>query len=160
MHVTAQHKYAATPEEVYAMLTDPAFLDSLFAGVEAESHQVSVNGSRTTATATLVAPEQVRRFTGATITAAVTIDWGQARPDGSWHGLISVDLGKLPAKMSGTATLSPAADGITTVVYDANFTISVPFLGSTLEKTAAPYVMRVIDEQQPRGQAWLATQAK
>jgi hypothetical protein len=141
------------------MLTDAAFLESLLTEAGALNHKIDVVGSRTTATVEVAAPEAARRFTGATLTATLTIDWGTARPDGSHRGPITVVFEKLPAKLSGTATLSPTATGTdtgTTVAYDADFTISIPFVGRKLEATAAPYVMRIIDAQQPRGTAWLA----
>jgi hypothetical protein len=156
VHTTTKHVYDYPIKTVYALLTDAEFLKSLFDDADTISHEVQVVGSRTSATAVLSTPQQMRRFTGSTISATLLIDWGELHSDGSYHGVISSDLKGLPAQLSGTASLHPTASG-TTVVYDTDFVISVPFVGRKLETAAAPYVMQIIDAQQPLGKAWLAT---
>ena len=57
--------------------------------------------------------------------------------------------------MTGTAILRPGGKG-TTVVYEADLSVSIPFVGKKLEQSAAPSVMDGIGLQQRVGDQWLA----
>ncbi|MDR0836912.1 MAG: DUF2505 domain-containing protein [Propionibacteriaceae bacterium] len=153
MHIHAEHHYDAQPDTTYAMLTDPQFLESLLTRAGALSHTVSVSDGRTSAMARVASPAQAKKFTGDSIAFTLVIDW-RADAQG-YSGPISVDVDGLPARLSGTASIRGAEVG-TTVTYDGDFTIRIPFVGSKLEATAAPHLLKVIDAQQPLGTQWLA----
>jgi len=155
MHFRTQHSYDASPERVYAMLTDAEFLGGMMTSPSIQDHQVSVDGSHTVVRASLAAPAQVARFTGNTLQVTLDIDWATASPDGGRRGPIVVSVAKLPAKLAGTATLAPQGAG-TTVTYEGEFSVSLPLVGGKLEGMAAPYITRVLDAQQTTGRAWLA----
>jgi len=155
MHFRTQHTYDAPPERVFAMLTDPSFLDGMLAEAPVSDRQVSVNGGHTVITAGAAAPHQLARFTGDHLQVTLEVNWTSATPDGRHTGPISVSVHKLPAKLAGTATIAPVPAG-STVTYDGEFSIGIPIVGKQLEQRAAPYLTQVLDAQQAAGQAWLA----
>ena len=156
MHFRTQHRYDADPARVFAMLTDPDFLDGMFADQPGLTHQVDVRGTHTVLHVDTPAPRQITRFTGDTLHVTLDIDWAtQPATDGSRRGAMAVNVAKVPAGLTGTATIAPDDSG-TTVTYEGEFSVRIPLLGAKLEQTAAPYVTRVLDVQQTQGQAWLA----
>ncbi len=85
----------------------------------------------------------------------LTISWNPLADDGTSNGRITVVTPGMPASMGGTAHLV-SESGLSIVDYLADFVITVPLLGRTLEQAAAPYVRRVIDIQQSVGNDYLA----
>ena len=158
MHFSAQHTYDASPDRVFAMLTDADFLGSMMTSPSIKSHQVSVDGTHTVIAADAPAPSQIKRFTGDTLTITLDIDWCTVTPEGGRTGPITVVVAKLPAKLSGTATVAPQGSG-TTVTYEGEFSIRIPLVGGKLEGMAAPYITKVFDAQHLAGQDWLAEHA-
>ena len=157
MHFRTQHRYDADPARVFAMLTDPGFLDGMFAGQPGMTHQVEVSGTRTVLRVDTPAPHQAARFTGDTLHVTLDLTWAaQPAPDGTRTGPMSVSVAKVPAELSGTATIAPEG-AETTVTYEGEFAVRIPLIGRQLEQTAAPYVTRVLDVQQEQGRAWLAS---
>jgi hypothetical protein len=156
MHFHTQHHYDADTNRVYGMLTDPAFLDSLFAAADGLPHQVSVDGGHTVLRAQAPAPQQITRFTGPTLSVTLDIAWGAADASGRRSGPVSVSVAKVPASLIGTATIAADTSG-STVTYDGEFTVRIPLVGAKLERTAAPYLTQGLDAQQDLGRAWLAS---
>ena len=64
MDISTGLDFAATPEEVYAMMTDQAYLEEVCVASESISYDVSVTGSSTRTSRTLPSPESAARFTG------------------------------------------------------------------------------------------------
>ena len=60
--------FAAAPADVYAMMTDSAYLEQVCVASEAMSHHVAVSGPVTTTSRTLPAPDSAARFTGSKLT--------------------------------------------------------------------------------------------
>jgi len=57
--------------------------------------------------------------------------------------------------MTGTAILRAGGKG-TTVAYEADLNVNIPFVGKKLEQSAAPAVLSGIALQQRVGDQWLA----
>ncbi|WP_036899472.1 DUF2505 domain-containing protein [Propionibacterium sp. oral taxon 192] len=159
MQITTRHEYQATPQQVIAMMADERWLEEVARRANAQTWEVAVNGATSHVTAELAAPEKVRRFVGSALRIELDITWGAADAAGKHDGDIKVEIPGMPAKMSGAGTMMPTAlDGAegTVVEYTAEFTISIPLVGKSLEQAAAPYVTRVIDMQQEVGNDYLA----
>lgn len=159
MHLTERHTFNAAPLAVYAMSTDPVFLERACRELGALEQSVSVSGDPDAATATVeMVAETVpalAALAGGTLRFRQEMVWGPAAADGSRDARVSISVAGLPVTLAGTAHLAPAASG-STVDYDGDFTIAVPFLGPTLEKQALPFVTEVLASQQNTGNAWLA----
>ncbi len=155
MHLTSQLDFAAPPAAVAAMLTDRDFLERVCAASDAIEHSVQVDGDRTTLSRTLRAPSAAAKFTGDTITIVEETTWGPAGADGSRHGELNLRVPGLPVEMTGTAALRPGGKG-TTIAYDADLKVNIPFVGKKLEQSASPAVLEGIAVQQRVGDDWLA----
>src|SRR5690606_35668967 len=68
MDITSRAEFAATPEQVFTMLTDQGYLEQVCVASHALSYECSVQGSTTRSRRELPAPEQARKFTGASLT--------------------------------------------------------------------------------------------
>jgi carbon monoxide dehydrogenase subunit G len=154
MDFSTEHKYPAPPAAVLSMLTNKEFIELLLAKAETHDAVIEVDGNTTTASCKIDAPEKVAMFTGKFIDITLTIEWGEPAADGSYKGPIILDLGDIPAKLTGTAEILPDGTG-TKVRYAGEFNITVPFIGAKLEATAFPYIIQVIDMEQPIGLGWL-----
>lgn len=161
MKLTARHHFKASPDRVLAMLTDPAFLAHACERLGAHSHEVTVDGeasgSPTTSTRAVVeAPSEVSRFIGKTLTVVQTVAWGPRTASGGRDGRLDIAVPGLPVTLTGAAALS-GTDAETSIDYDGELTVNVPFVDRQIEEQAAPEITGVLNSQQAIGEEWLAT---
>lgn len=156
MEFTRSHTYQASPAAVHAMLTDESFWTGLVARVQPISHTIAVTGDTVRVDATLPAPAEVSRFVGATLRVTFVLELGPLGPDQSARGPFRVEVHGAPAELSGTGAMFAVPAG-TQVDYRGEFTIRIPLLGRKLEQSAAPQVLRILDEQAAAGRDWLAS---
>lgn len=155
MKITQRLDFAAAPSDVVSMMLDPAFLSDVCAASEAVSHTVTIDGSTSTATRVLTAPSAARPLTGDSISLTEVVDWGTQRPDGTYAGTLDLTAKGLPVTLVGTAQVRPGGRG-TTVDFDAELTVKLPFIGKKVEQTTAPAVIGGLEIQQRLGNAYLA----
>ena len=163
MDLHRETRYAAEPDAVFAMLTDPDFIGKRAEAAHAVRHDVTVEaagaGVRTRTHQTLPAevPDFVRRMVGDHINLDEVITWGARGPDGSRSGELRVDVANLPVTMRGTIQLVPdAGGGSTRQIVDAELKASVPLVGRKIEEAAAPAVVAGLDGMEDLGRGWLA----
>lgn len=162
MRVTAEIHYAASPADVFAMLTDSAFQERKLQRTGALTWTVDV---RPQAGGAVVAseralptdqvPEAFRSFVGQQITVTQTETWGAAGPDGSRTGTLVVEIGGAPVRMDAELALKPSAGGSVQTV-DGDLKARVPLFGGKIERGAEPAVRAAIDAEQRIGTEWLA----
>lgn len=161
MKISAKFDYAATPQQVFAMLTDTEFQNRKCIATGALSHSVSIStkGDRTLIVnhrdmPTDGFPDFVKSMVGATLAVTETQDWGPPGHDGGREGSIKVDLGGAPLDLIGVLSLAPSARGSLESV-DANLKGRIPLIGGKIEKAAAPAIESAISVERETGQAWL-----
>jgi hypothetical protein len=162
VRVTAEIRYAATPEEVFTMLTDKTFQDRKLSRTGALSWSAEVrqeNGgavvTSTRALPTDQVPDAFRALVGQQITINQTESWGPAAPDGSRTGTLVVEVAGAPVRMNATLSLTSSGTGSVEVV-DGELKARVPLVGGRIERAAEPAVRAAIDAEERIGQAWLA----
>ena len=155
MHLTSTLDFAATPDAVSSMLTDRAYLEQVCQESDAVEYSVDVSGSVTSMRRVLHAPPAAAKFTGSTITIEETTAWSAPGADGSRKGDVRLGVPGLPVEMIMKAELRPGGRG-TTIAYDGDLTVNIPFVGKKLEQSAEPAVLSAIRLQQRVGDAWLA----
>lgn len=155
MQITSAQTYNATPDEVFAMMTDEAYLAAVCDRFGATDRTITVDGTSTTVKMALPAPQQVQKFVGAALPLNQLITWGEPAADGSRTGTLKMTVDKMPVDVTGTAVLKPAGDA-TQVNYEAEMNVKIPLVGKKLEKEAAPMVQKALDVQQQVGEAYLA----
>jgi hypothetical protein len=161
MKISATFDYSATPQRVFAMLTDADFQNRKCIATGALSHSVSISteGDRTIIInhrdmPTDGFPDFVKGMVGATLAVTETQDWGPPGHDGGREGSITVDLGGAPLDLVGVLSLAPAGEGSLESVH-ANLKAKIPLLGGKIEKAAAPAIESAISVERETGQAWL-----
>lgn len=155
MQITARHSYSASPGQILVMMADERWLAEIARRAGAQEWDVSVDTQGSHVWAAMPAPARAQRFTGPTMKVGLTIAWSPLTDVGISDGSLDVSTPGMPASMTGTAHLAP--EGAASIVtYLANFAITVPLIGKSLEQAAAPYVRRIIDIQQSVGTDYLA----
>ncbi len=157
MQIHASNDFAAEPEQVYAMLTDRVFLRANALASHPLEHSVSVDGAVTKTRRVMPTPSVAARLAGPRMAIVDEITWAPAHA-GVRTGAALIEVEGLPAKLVGTVRLSPGGRG-TLLSYDGDFTVTVPILGPSLTRQAAPLLLEAIELQQQVGDEYLAARA-
>lgn len=152
MLLQTSSRYAASVDEVRAMLTDPAFRQRVAAAQDARSADVSVEGE--TVVLDLVTPNSgipgfARKFAGETTRSITTETW--AGDEASFR----VETPGKPTSISGTRRLVAEGDA-TLDVFEAEVTAKVPLIGGKIENLMAAQFRDGTAKEHAVGVAWLA----
>lgn len=158
MDISSRAEFAATPDQVFAMLVTKEYLDEVCVASHALSYECTVAGTTTTSQRTLPAPDQARTFTGPTLNVVEQIAWGEANASGARTGQVSLTVPGQPVTMKGTVALAPGGPG-TVVELKADLKVNIPLLGKKLEQAAAPAILDGFRVQQETGSRWLASRS-
>jgi len=163
MKISATIDYAATPDEVFAMLADEEFQIRKCIATGARRHTVSIStqGDRTLIISTRDMPSDdfpsfARSMVGDTLAVTETQDWGMPGADGVRHGRLTVDIAGAPIDLDGTLSLAPGDKGSVETV-EGGLKARIPILGAKIEQAAAPAIESAIRVESETGSAWLAT---
>ena len=155
----AQH-YTASPDEVFAMLSDPEFVERkcLASGSIEASADVTSEDATTTIVSRRVLPAKLpsfaKKFVGETLTLVETQRWGDADADGSRRGTFVVDFGNNPISFTGEVLLTPEGEG-SKVETRGDLKCTVPFVGGKIEGVATEWITKYLDKEQRVGTEWL-----
>lgn len=147
-------RYDASPEDVLAMLTDPAFRSKVAEAQQARSADVTVDGG--TVRLELVTPNTdipgfARAFAGETTRSIVTERW-----DGL-SAAFSVETPGKPSGISGTRSLVADGDG-TLDTFSAEAKAKLPLIGGKIEGLIISQFKQGTATEHTVGVAWLAGQ--
>jgi hypothetical protein len=157
MQIHASNDFAASPDQVFTMLTDPVFLRANALATEPLEHDASVDGLVTRTRRVLASPSVVARLTGPTMAIIDQVTWDAV--DGPQrHGTTMIEVEGMPAKLVGTVRLAPGGRG-TVLDYDGELTVGVPIIGPSLAKQAAPLLLEALEIQQRVGDEYLSQTA-
>lgn len=156
MDISARSEFAADPATVFTMLTDRAFLERVCEASRAHAYEVAVTGDTTRTERTLSAPEAAARFTGPTLTVVEEIGWDAPDASGARSGVLTMSVPGQPVSVRGSVQLT-AASGGSVLDLSGELKVSVPLVGRTIEKSAAPAVLAGFRTQQEVGREWLAS---
>lgn len=149
--------YDAPPEDVFAMLADPAFREKVAAAQEVVSADITLTPSDTGFD--LVSDQQqntsglpaiAKKIAGDTTQAIITEQWPDAR-----GGAMEIATPGKPTSATGTITLVEAGTG-TSEVVELEIKVKVPLIGGKLEALMADTIRTGIEVEQTVGAAWLA----
>ncbi len=154
MDISTGLDFAASPQDVYAMMTDQAYLEEVCVASESMSYDASVNQTSTHTSRTLPSPESAARFTGPQLTVVEDGQWGEAEADGARTGTLTMTVQGQPVRLNGRLQLRPGGRG-TTVDLTGELKVAIPLLGRKMEESAAPAVLAGFRTQQRVGDRWL-----
>ena len=158
MDIKSRVEFAAGVEEVFAMMTDRAYLEEVCQATHASSFEADVTGTTTKTTRKLPAPDIAQKFVGQTVTVVEETAWGPADASGSRTGRVNMSIPGQPVTMKGTVTLSSGAVG-TVGELVGDLKVAIPILGRKIEQSVAPTLVAGFRTQQKVGDAWLAKKA-
>ena len=162
MKIAKTIEYAATPDEVFAVLSDAKFQEAKCEATAAIKHSVNVKtvGDRTVITTERILPSDglpdfAKSMVGETLKVTETQDWGPASDDGSRQGTVEMGVAGAPISLKGTMSLKPGGAG-TIEALDSELKAKVPLIGGKIEKAAAPPIEEAIDIEGQTAMEWLA----
>lgn len=156
MEFRTELSYDASPDEVFAMLSDPAFREQVAEAQEVVS--VEVRLTPTDDGFTLVndqvqntndLPAIAKKIAGDTTQAVISEEWGSQT-----KGRISIMAPGKPTSATGTITLAPDGDG-TVEIVELDIRVKVPLIGGKLEKLMADTIEAGYQVEHTVGRAWL-----
>jgi hypothetical protein len=149
--------YEADPDDVFAMLSDPAFREKVAHAQEVVSVDVQLTPSsggfslvNDQVQNTKDLPAIAKKIAGDTTRAVVTEEWTSPT-----SGAISITAPGKPSKADGTITLEPDTMG-TTEIIELEVKVKVPLIGGKLEQLMADTIEKGFDVEHQVGRAWLA----
>jgi hypothetical protein len=155
MDITTRIEFAAAPQDVYAMMTDQAYLTEVCQATESRSYEATVAGTTTNTTRTFAAPDAVARFTGGELTVTEQTVWDGGAADGQRTGELTMTVKGQPVSMRGHISIAAGGPG-TVVQLIGDLKVAIPLLGKKLEQSTAPAVLAGFKTQQDVGNRWLA----
>jgi len=165
MKITERIDYAAAPDAVFAMLTDPAFQEAKCLEAGSARHESAVrpagDGARVVTKRDLPAqdlPDFVRSIVGGTLSVTESYDWSGASSDGGRDGSLVVEVAGAPVTLRAKVRLVPGGS-TTAMTIDGELKASIPLLGGKVERAAAPAVIHAIRGEGRTGARWLAEHA-
>lgn len=156
MKLRHEISYEATRDEVFAMLSDPAFRQASADAMGVISADVTVTpkGEGISVHIDQVQPTEgvpgfAKKFAGETTRAVQTEEW--TGPEG---GTITIETPGKPTSIRGTLALTESG-GRTTETLDVEVKVKVPLIGGKLESLMADLVAKGMDKEHGAGMAWL-----
>lgn len=156
MRISHEVRYDAGVEDVYAMLTDPAFRERATRAQGATSVGVEIDGGEVRIT--LVRPNTdipafARKVAGETVSVVQAESWS----DDAYECDFSLNPQGLPVQITGTRRLVADGDG-TLDVFAGESLAKVPLIGGKLETLLSDKLTHGWDTEHSIGVAWLAGQ--
>ncbi|WP_161605410.1 DUF2505 domain-containing protein [Pimelobacter simplex] len=156
MRYSRELAYAAAPDEVFAMLADPAFREKVAAAQQVVSVTVTATPAGTGVSLvvdqvqnTAGLPAIAKKIAGDTTQAVVREEWSDPR-----SGTIEITAPGKPTRAAGTVTLV-ADGGATKLVVDLEVTVKVPLVGGRLEKLMTDNIDAGLSVEHSVGVSWL-----
>jgi uncharacterized protein YndB with AHSA1/START domain len=159
MRIRHQLTYAAPPDEVHRMLTDPAFRERVCEALDTLDHDVTVREAGSGATVRIDMAQRVRgvpgfarKVVGEQTRVVQTETWTDAR-----HARLRLEIPGKPGHVEGDIVLEggPGSSG-TVETFTGEVTVSVPLVGGKLESVVSGLFVAGMDTEREVGTAWLA----
>ena len=149
------HTYAATPEQVVALMRTPEFLDDVAKHAGAVAHTVDVSDDSTRLGMTLKVPSSLTKFVGQTMRIDQIFRFQAAGADGTVPGTVEVDVPGMPVEVSAAAQLRPEGD-TTRGHYSGDLRVRIPLVGKKVEAQVEPFITDAFDGLERRAADWLS----
>ena len=147
--------YDAPPDEVFAMLADPAFRAKVCEAQGVVSHDIDLTP---TATGFTLVNDQVQNTAGLpAIAKKIAGDTTRAVIEESWEGhtgAVTITAPGKPTTATGTVRLEARGSG-TVEVLELDVKVKVPVIGGKLENLMADNIRAGMDAEHAVGTAWL-----
>lgn len=162
MRLNERLDYPATPDEVFAMMTDTSFREkvceatgSLSWSVEIDPADGDSDGASVLVRRVMPAevPDMVKKIVGETIEVVQSEQWEPA-DSAAHHAELLIEIAGQPARMLGTETISADGAGATLTV-DGDIKVSIPLVSGRLEKEVARALQAALQVEHRHGLDYL-----
>lgn len=147
----------ATPEQVYAMLADPAFREAVCEYQRYHRHDITITpeGAGMSVVVDQHRPAEgvpaiAQKLVGAEINVHQVEHWSSPT-----DAALDVTIPGRPAHMKGTVRLAGDAGG-TTETVSVDVTVSIPLIGGKIEGAVADMFLKALEAENTVGRQWLA----
>jgi len=147
----------ASPEQVYAMLSDPAFRDAVCEFQRFPRREVTITPTASGMDVKVdqfrpahEVPSFARKLVGDEINIVQTESWSS-----STQASLHVTIPGKPGDLKGTVTLT-AVDGGTTEVVEADVKASIPLIGGKIEGLIGDMLGKALRAEKKVGRDWLS----
>jgi hypothetical protein len=145
--------YEADPAAVFAVLSDPDYVDEKCRATGSLDTEVDVSAEGADTVITTVRklpaddlPSFAKSFVGDAITVDQTERWGPAAQDGSREGSLKATFRGTPMKVEATMRLSPGGAGSELRVA-GDVKSGIPLMGGSIESFAADQLTKGLDRE-------------
>jgi hypothetical protein len=160
MELKLSASYDATPEEVFAIVTDATFREQACEKTKALSYDVKVTESGGDTVVRVQrempsdnVPDIARKFVGQTLTVVQTETWHPANADGSRNAEVKGEITNTPVTLRGTARIS--SEGAQTVqTIDLDVKVAVPLIGKKIEPFVVDAIRSGLQKEHELGRDW------
>jgi len=160
MELKLSASYDATPEEVFAIVTDSTFREQACEKTKALSYDVQVteSGGDTIVRVSREmpandVPDIAKKFVGPTLTVVQTETWHAAAADGSRRADVVGEISNTPVTLKGTASIS--GNGAQAVqAIDLDVKVAVPLIGKKMEPFVVDAIRSGLQKEHELGRDW------
>lgn len=160
MELKLSASYDATPEEVFAIVTDATFREQACERTKALSYDVKVSESGADTVVRVQrempsdeVPDIARKFVGQTLTVVQTETWHPAKPDGSREAEVHGEITNTPVSLKGTASIK-AEGGRAVQAIDLDVKVAVPLIGKKIEPFVVEAIKAGLTKEHELGREW------
>lgn len=152
MKLSERFEYPASPDQVFALVSDPTFREESCVHQGARDHTVTVTteGDNTIVTIERTMesdmPDFIKKLTGDAVTVTQVETWGPADASGARTADVTVDVHGQPARMKGTSTISGSGTA-TVMTLDGDVKVSLPLIGKRIEPEVAKAISASLREE-------------
>jgi hypothetical protein len=161
MELKLSASYDATPEEVFAMISDTTFREQACEKTTALSYDVKVSESGGDTIVRVQRemraydlPDIARKFVGQTLTLVQTETWHPANADGSRDADVQGEVSGTPVTLKGTERISAEGDGKAVQSIDLDVKVAVPLIGRKIEPFVVDAIRSGLQKEHELGRSW------
>lgn len=162
MNVHSTHTYAAAPDAVLAMMTDPEVLTAKYASLGHRDITIvehTVDGGAVTVRSRRNVPMDVPGFAKRFLSPMNSVEqfdrWDPPAPDRSRTGTWKVSAKGVPVSVGGTLRITPGPKKTTVVEIDGEVASSVPLVGGKLAGFVGGDVQRTLADEEAFNDGYL-----
>jgi uncharacterized protein YndB with AHSA1/START domain len=160
MELKLSASYDASPEEVFAIVTDATFREQACEKTKALSYDVKVTTSGADTVVRVQrempsddVPDIARKFVGQTLTVVQTETWHAAKPDGAREADVQGEITNTPVTLKGKASIR-AEGGKTVQGIELDVKVAVPLIGKKIEPFVVEAIRAGLAKEHELGREW------
>jgi hypothetical protein len=161
MELKLSASYDATPEEVFAMVSDTTFREQACEKTKALSYDVKVSESGGDTIVRVQremqadnVPDIARKFVGQTLTLVQTETWHPANADGSRDADVLGEVSGTPVTLKGKERITAEGDSRAVQSINLDVKVALPLIGRKIEPFVVDAIRVGLQKEHDLGRSW------